>query len=365
MQNWVHSNEHSRPPRWIGAWCALVGLLLGGCATVDYLSQSIGGEYDLLHRAQPIEALLAKPNTPPDLRARLGEVLVIRDFASRELSLPDNGSYRRYTDVGRPYVIWNVFVAPELSDKLKTWCFPVAGCVAYRGYFREADAEEFAAAMRKQGFDVFVGGVPAYSTLGYFNDPVLSTFIQYPETEIARLLFHELGHQVAYAPDDSVFNESFAVTVEREGMRRYLAGTSPERAAAFERANTHREDFAALVSGVQRKLGDAYANAADDSAKRSAKTRIIGELRQAYAELKAGKWQGYAGYDGWFAADINNAKLGSIAVYTARVPAFEALLHRESGNLAAFYVEVKRLSKLPKTERDAVLNPLANQPAAE
>jgi predicted aminopeptidase len=194
---------------------------------------------------------------------------------------------------------------------------------------------------------------------------VLSTFIHYPETEIARLLFHELGHQVAYAPDDSVFNESFAVTVEREGMRRYLAGAPAERAAAFDLASMHREEFAALVSAAQGKLRDAYANAADDTARRSAKTRIIGELRQAYAGLKAGKWQGYAGYDAWFAADINNAKLGSIAVYTARVPAFEALLRREPGNLAAFYAEVKRLSKLPKSERDAVLDSLTNQAAAE
>jgi predicted aminopeptidase len=365
MQTWARGDIRSRSLRRLKAWCAMAGLLLGGCATVDYLSQSIGGEYDLLHRAQPIESLLANPKTPSALRARLRDVLAIRDFASRGLLLPDNGSYRRYTDVGKPYVIWNVFVAPELSDQLKTWCFPVAGCVAYRGYFREAGAEEFAAAMRKQGFDVFVGGVPAYSTLGYFDDPMLSTFIQYPETEIARLLFHELGHQVAYAPDDSVFNESFAVAVEREGMRRYLAGAPPERTAAFERANAHREDFTALVSGAQNKLGEAYANASGDVAKRSAKTRIIGELRQAYAELKAGKWQGYAGYDGWFAADINNAKLGSIAVYTARVPAFEALLRRESGNLAAFYAEVKRLSKLPKTERDAVLDALVDQAAAE
>jgi predicted aminopeptidase len=361
----MHGDMRVGSLRRLKAWCAMAGLLLGGCATVDYLSQSIGGEYDLLHRAQRIESLLADPKTPPELRARLREVLAIREFASRELLLPDNGSYRRYTDVGRPYVVWNVFVAPELSDKLKTWCFPIAGCVAYRGYFGQADAENFSAAMRKQGFDVFVGGVPAYSTLGYFEDPMLSTFIRYPETEIARLLFHELGHQVAYAPDDSVFNESFAVTVEREGMRRYLAGAAPERAAAFERANMHHEDFEALVSGAQRKLAEAYAGAADDAAKRTAKARIIGELRQAYAALKAGKWEGYAGYDGWFAADINNAKLGSIAVYTTRVPALEALLRRESGNLAAFYAEVKRLSKLPRPERDAILDSFGSQAAAE
>ena len=337
---------------------------LGGCAGIDYLRQSIGGEYDLLQNARPIDSLLADAQTAPELRARLAQALAIRDFASRELSLPENGSYRRYADVGRRFVVWNVFVAPELSNQLLTWCFPVAGCVAYRGYFREADAENFAAAQRKLGFDVFVGGVPAYSTLGYFDDPVLSTFIQYPDTEIARLLFHELGHQVAYAADDSVFNESFAVAVEREGMRRYLKDALPARKAAFDQASAHREDFTALVSDARRRLEKAYASAGDDTARRRAKSRIVSELRQAYAELKAGKWEGYAGYDNWFAEDINNAKLGSVAVYTARVPAFEALLRSHSGDLAAFYAEVRRLAKMPKAERDEILDSLSSTQAA-
>jgi predicted aminopeptidase len=358
MQVQVSGNAARKSPR-LKVWAAIAALLLGGCATTAYLEQSISGEFNLLRHAQPIQTLLGDTQTPADLRVRLRQVLAIRDFASGELLLPDNGSYRRYTDVGRPYVVWNVFVAPELASTLMNWCFPVAGCVAYRGYFHQADAENFAGGMRAQGFDVYVGGVPAYSTLGYFDDPVLSTFIHYPETEIARLLFHELAHQVAYSRDDSMFNESFAVTVEREGMRRYLAGASPERVAAVAEAGARREDFAELVSVARQHLEAAYATAADDNARRAAKTRIVGELKQAYATLKNGKWHGYAGYDPWFAADVNNAKLGSIAVYTARVPAFEALLRRESGNLAAFYAEVKRLSKLAKTERDAEMDALA------
>ncbi len=338
------------------AWLALAAALLGGCATVDYLSQSIGGEYDLLRHARPISDLLTDAQTPPELRSRLALVMAIRDFASRELLLPDNRSYRRYADVGRAYVVWNVFAAPELSDKLMTWCFPVAGCVAYRGYFREADAGRFADGLRRQGLDVYVAGVPAYSTLGYFDDPVLSTFVHFPETEVARLLFHELAHQLAYAPDDSVFNESFAVTVEREGMRRYLAGAPPERKAEFDQAEMRREEFANLVGAARQRLEDAYATSADDAARRQAKTRIIGELRRAYAELKAGSWRGYRGYDAWFAADINNAKLGSIAVYTERVPAFEALLRRHAGNLAEFYAEVKKLAATPHAERDTILD---------
>ena len=351
--------------RRIGASIAV--LFLGGCAATAYLGQSISGEFDLLHRARPIPSLVADQHTPPDLRARLQAVLGIRDFATHELSLPDNDSYRRYTDVGRKFVVWNVFVAPELSSELMTWCFPVAGCVAYRGYFREADAEEFATTMRSQGHDVFVGGVPAYSTLGYFDDPVLSTFIQYPEAEIARLLFHELAHQVAYAKDDSTFNESFAVTVETEGLRRYLAAAPPARVEAVNEASSRREDFAELVSHAREHLTAAYAAAPDDAARRQAKTRIIDELQQTYAALKTGKWHGYSGYDHWFAGGVNNAKLGSVAVYTVRVPQFQALLARKGGNLQAFYQEVKALSRLPKTQRDVKLDSLTAplQAAAE
>lgn len=348
-----HSMHRQRPR--IAHWLLTATLFLGGCTTVDYFTQSIGGEFNLLHRARPIDEVLDDAHTPPDLRVRLTQVLAIRDFASHELLLPDNRSYRRYTDVGRPFVAWNVFVAPELSSQLLTWCFPVAGCVAYRGYFNKDDADAFADGMRKQGLDVFVGGVPAYSTLGYFDDPVLSTFIRYPETELAHLLFHELAHQVAYAPDDSTFNESFAVTVEREGMRRYLAGAPPERTAEFEQASTRREDFTRLVSAAREQLESAYADSADDDARRAAKKRIVGELMRSYAEIKAHKWQGYAGYDEWFAGDINNAKLGSVAVYTVKVPEFEALLKRDSGNLARFYADVKKLAGMPKTERDRLL----------
>jgi predicted aminopeptidase len=351
--------------RRIGA--AVSVLLLGGCAATAYLGQSIGGEFDLLHRAQSIPNLVAAQQTPPELRVRLQAVLRIREFATRELSLPDNGSYRRYTDVGRKFVVWNVFVAPELSSDLMSWCFPVAGCVAYRGYFREADAEAFATTMRNQGYDVFVGGVPAYSTLGYFDDPVLSTFIQYSDAEIARLLFHELAHQVAYAKDDSTFNESFAVAVETEGLRRYLAAAPPARVEAVNEATTRREEFAELVSHARERLVAAYAAARDDAARREAKARIVDDLQQAYAALKNGKWHGYSGYDNWFAGGVNNAKLGSVAVYTARVPQFQALLARNGGKLAAFYEEVKALSRTPKGQRDSELDRLTAplQAAAE
>jgi predicted aminopeptidase len=342
------------------AVCALlVALLLAGCAASAYLSQSLRGETDLLLRAKPITTLLTDPETPPDLHARLVKVQAMRDFASRELLLPDNDSYRNYADLDRPFAVWNVFAAPALSVRLSEWCFPIAGCVGYRGYFKKDAAEEFADGLRKQGLDVYVAGIPAYSTLGYFNDPVLSTFIRYPETEIARLLFHELAHQVAYAPGDSLFNESFAVAVEREGMRRYLKGAAPELIASYQRSDRHHEQFLTLVDGARRQLQAAYASATGDAARREAKTQLIDALKRDYAELRQGEWKDFSGYDAWFAADLNNAKLGSIAIYSARVPAFAELLRQCHGELAPFYAEVKRLAALPRAERDAALDTLA------
>ena len=196
----------------LGIVAGASGLILGSCSTAQYYWQGIAGELDLLDRARPIPSVV-ESTSDAALKQKLEHTIEIREFASKELALPDNGSYRRYTALDRPYVLWNVFATPPLSLEPMQWCFPVAGCVNYRGYFAEGEARAEAAHLSATGDDVYVGGVPAYSTLGYFDDPVLSTIIRYPETEVARLIFHELAHQVAYAKDDTVFNESFAVTV--------------------------------------------------------------------------------------------------------------------------------------------------------
>jgi predicted aminopeptidase len=190
---------------------AACSALLGGCETVGYYTQAIGGQFEISARARPIDMVIGEPGTPADLRAKLALARGIRDYASRELGLPDNGSYRRYADLGRPFVVWNVVAAEEFSTKAVESCFPVVGCVTYRGYFGEAVARAHAEALRAKGFDAQVSGIPAYSTLGWFDDPLLSTFIRYPEAEIARIVFHELAHQVVYIKGDTVFNESFAV----------------------------------------------------------------------------------------------------------------------------------------------------------
>jgi predicted aminopeptidase len=334
---------------------ACLALLMSGCANVSYYFQSVSGQLDVWRRERPIEDVIADPAAAQALKDRLARVLEIRAFASRELGLPDNASYRRYADLGRPFVVWNVFAAPEFSVEPLQSCFLFAGCVTYRGYFAREDAERFSAGLAEQGYDIYIGGVPAYSTLGYFADPVLNTFIHYPEAEIARLIFHELAHQVAYARDDTVFNESFAVAVEQEGVRRWLArGGDAKQREQFERGRRIRAEFASLVQKHRERLDALYRTRLAPDAMRSRKREILAELDAEYRSLKA-EWGGYLGHDRLFAGKPNNAQLASVVAYSQLVTVFEALLVREGGNLSAFYAAVKSLAALPKDERDARL----------
>ena len=334
---------------------------LGGCATVGYLSQSVQGHLDLLRAARSVPEWLADEHTAPELRERLLLSQRIRDFAVRELGLPDNASYRRYADLGRPAAVWNVVAAPELSLTLKTWCYPVVGCVGYRGYFDRAAAAWASAALRGAGQEVSVYGVPASSTLGklpgeFFADPLLSTFIRYPEGELARLVFHELAHQVAYASGDTEFNESFATTVERIGSSRWLdREASAEAREEYERFDARRRDFKALALATRARLLAIYQGPGSDEDKRAAKAAAYAEMRAEHARLKAGPWAGYAGYDRWFET-ANNASLGVQAAYNALVPGFEALFRAQGGSFPRFYAEVERLAKrADKADRRAEL----------
>ena len=334
---------------------AALAPLLCGCDTLRYYSQAVSGHLDLMRRAAPIDEELGRDAVPAALKAKLQAVLRIREFASRELGLPDNGSYKRYADLGRPYALWNVFAAPEFSIEPLSSCFVLAGCVSYRGYFREADAQAEGAALRAQSYDVYVGGVPAYSTLGWFDDPVLNTFIQYPEAGLARLMFHELAHQVLYVRNDTRFNESFAATVEQAGVERWLAQSGSDRdRAAYERLQRMRNEFVALILKYRAILEPYYRQDLPVEEKRLGKARVLAEMEEEYRQLKA-SWGGFAGYDRWFARKPNNATLASVALYTELVPAFRALLEREGGDLPRFYSAAKDLAKLPKEERDARL----------
>jgi predicted aminopeptidase len=334
---------------------AALAPLLCGCATLRYYSQAVGGHLDLMRRASPIEEQLGRDAVPAAIKAKLQAVLRIREFASRELALRDNGSYRSYADLGRQYAVWNVFAAPEFSLDPVSSCFVFVGCVSYRGYFGEADAQAEAASLRERGYDVHVGGVPAYSTLGWFDDPVLSTFIQYPVAELARLIFHELAHQLLYVKNDTRFNESFAATVEQAGVDRWLAQNGSERErAAYERLQNMRREFVALVLRHRAALEQYYRQDLPVEEKRLGKARRFAEMEEEYRQLKV-SWGGFAGYDRWFAGKPNNATLASVALYTELAPAFGALLQREGGDLPRFYAAVKELTKLPKDQRDARL----------
>ncbi len=329
-------------------------LLLSGCSSAEFYWQGITGQLDLLARAHSIPSVLETVRDPV-VKRKLERVLAIRDYASRKLGLPDNASYRRYTELDRRFVTWNVFAAPELSLTARQWCFPIAGCVNYRGYFSEKDARAEAAELTAQGDDVYIGGVPAYSTLGYFSDPMLSTFIRYPDAEIARLIFHELAHQVLYAKDDTVFNESYAVTVEKEGLRRWLADQhDPELDRQFAISERYRTTFRSLVERARSKLQKLYASAMSDEAKRAGKGQAFAEMREEYAAAKRA-WGGFSAYDYWFSQGPNNASLAAVGLYTEEVPQFQALLAAEGGDLPRFYARVKQLAALPKAERHAAL----------
>lgn len=352
---------------WAAAW-PIVALLTGCSVSPAYYWQAAGGQFELWRRAQPVERVIADPATPEKLRERLTLTQRIRAFAVTDLALPDGDSYRRYADLKRPYVLWNVFAAPPLSMDLHQWCLPVAGCVGYLGFFDKADAEARAAALRAQGLDVYVGGVPAYSTLGWFDDPLLNTFIGWPETELARLIFHELAHRKFYLKGDTAFNESYATAVEEEGVRRWMA--QPGKAglvASFERAQRMRDDFAALILKYRDALGQLYASDLPEADKLQRKQAIIAAMRDEYARIKVNRWNGFAGYDHWFGQDINNAALASVGLYRRWVPAFTALLHQEGDDMPRFFAAVKALAALPEAERERrllALTPAASTPDA-
>jgi predicted aminopeptidase len=334
-------------------------LFMTGCANLSYYAGSIKGQLDVWRREQPAEKLIASESTPDLLRERLRSALRIREFASRELALPDNRSYRIYADLGRPFITWNVFAAPEFSVEPVEWCFFVAGCVKYRGYFSEAEANAVADDLRRQGYDVFVGGVPAYSTLGYFADPLLNTFMHYPPPEMARLIFHELAHQVVYVRDDTMFNESFAVSVEREGVRRWIAENgTPEDQARFDALQERRAQFAAMIRRYHGRLETLYRTRIAPEAMRGRKAELFAGLKADYEALKA-SWGGFSGFDRWLSAGPNNALLASIAIYTQHVPAFTALFAERGGDFPSFYEAVRNLAQLPPAERKAALGRLA------
>lgn len=348
---------------------ALAGLLLmAGCAAtgegLGYYWQSVRGHLAVMQAARPVQAWLDDPATEPWLRAKLTLAREARRFASQELGLPDNGSYTRYADLKRPSVVWNVVATPELSMSLKQWCYPVVGCATYRGFYDKADADRYAQHLRGQGLEAHVSGVPAYSTLGWFDDPLLSTFIRFPDAEVARTIFHELGHQVLYIAGDTPFNESFASAVEEIGLARWLRSRPDGEGLrkAYDTFNQRKQAFVALLKRHRATLEALYSSDVDDAAKRSGKAAVFAALQRDYAELKQA-WGGFKGYDGFFAQTLGNAHLATVATYNEWLPGFLAL-YEQAGRpqpLGPFFEAVKALSGKPKAERERILGLPASQ----
>ncbi|MCP2075286.1 UNVERIFIED_ORG: putative aminopeptidase [Pseudomonas lini] len=332
-------------------------MLLNGCASVGYYSQLASGQLRLLQAREPIDQVIADPARDPKLRAHLAQAREARTFASAHLHLPDNKSYRLYADIGRPFVVWNVFATPEFSLAPQNHCFPIAGCVAYRGYYTQGAARGEAALQRLRGMDVAIGGVEAYSTLGWFNDPILSSMMHWGDERLATLIFHELAHQRFYVKDDTEFNESFATFVEQEGTRQWRAsrGLAPDTGNQMRQ----RDQFIQLVLDTRQRLEKLYTQALPAEQMRQRKAQEFQRLRTDYQQLRDTQWAGNKRYDAWVYAPLNNARLLPFGLYDQWVPAFAALFQQERRDWTAFYAAVEKLGKLPADERKAALKALA------
>lgn len=329
----------------------LMCLCLSGC----YYLQAAQGQMSLLAKREPIAKVIAKPDTDAKLRSRLEYVQAARAFASTQLGLPDNRSYTGYVDLKRRFVTWSVFATPEFSVEPKRWCFPIAGCVVYRGYFSEATAQRYALRLRARGYDALVSGIPAYSTLGHFNDPVLSSMLSWSDAQVAATLFHELAHQLIYVQDDSAFNEAFATVVAEAGLKRWLmAQNQPADWQRWQLQEQRATQFYELLLRTRDRLRDWYASGASASELLNGKQQRLGELKFEYTQLKQ-SWRGYAGYDAWFDRALSNADFIAIATYERCVPGFERVLMQVDNDLPRFYDEVKKLARQDRPARQRLL----------
>lgn len=336
---------------------------LGGCSSLAYYHQAALGQMEIWHRSRPVPRVLAEIPQDSELARRLRLSQEIRDFASRELALPDNGSYRSYADLERPYAVWTLVAAPELSLEARQWCYPLVGCLAYRGYFQPGPARQEAQRLQQAGWDTHVGGVLAYSTLGWFRDPLLNTFWQLDDVALASLLIHELAHQVVFVPHDTTFNESFATAVELQGTERWLlARQGREQADLLRLRFQRRQEVAGEVRLTAERLRQLYDSDLSREDKLEGKERLLAELRERYLRLR-GQWGRDAGFDGWFQQPLNNAHILLFNNYYEQVPAFLEQIRRLEGDLPAFYRWAQRLARRPKPERDAILAGLAREGA--
>jgi predicted aminopeptidase len=329
--------------------------ILSSCATLSYYEQSVSGQIQLLRARQDIQKLLHSSDTPSALKQRLKSISTIRDFASHTLGLPDNHSYRSYADIGRKYIVWNVFATPALSMEPVRSCFLVVGCLSYRGYFEKEDARTYMERLKNENFDVYLGGVSAYSTLGWFDDPVLNGMLDRNDFDLARLIFHELAHQQLYVRDDSEFNEAFADAVALIGLDYWLeTNSSTEQRNDFKEQMLRENQFIDLVLLYKEKLEQLYQRTIPDIQKSQEKASIYVEMQLAYRQLRA-SWGDHGEYDAWFRQDLNNAKLAAISTYRNLVPAFLQAYKLAGNNMADFYLRIKSIGQCDASQRRQLL----------
>jgi len=326
-------------------------LVSAGCSTLGYYGQSVHGQLGVMAASRPVDEVIDDPDTPESVRSRLQALPLLRQFATNELALPESSSYRFYADVRRDALVWNVVAAPVDSLTPRRWCYPVIGCANYRGYFDQQAAQQFASGLSAEGWDAAVEPVPAYSTLGWFSDPLPSTVIDWPLADIAGLMFHELAHEALYVKGDSAFNEAYATVVEEAGVRLWLAqyGDLQQRDEHVLRQRRRRE-FLRLLADTRGQLSRLYATDLERAGLLHEKAAIFRRLQANYIELKR-DWNGYSAYDRWVNRPLNNAHLASIDTYHALVPAFRLILHSHGGDMAAFHASCARLAEAPKAER--------------
>ena len=365
----VRARRVARACLWLAA-ASLLAVLLGGCQSVGYYFQAIHGQAQILHREHAIATLLKSDTTPEPLKAKLRTVLEMRGFAEQNLRLPADGHYLAYADLGRTYAVWTVYAAPEFSLTPKSWWYPVVGRLNYRGYFSEKKAREFADKLKRRGFDVYVGGVTAYSTLGWFHDPVLNTFINYDNADLAELLFHELAHQRLFIAGDTEFNEAFATTVAEEGVRRWLRARGSEADVVEYELDVRRHELVyELIARARAELEALYDDLPEEPPRdldecRRRKHEIVLRLRRDYLGLRRG-WGAHFDFDRWFSQDLNHAQLNTIDTYHHLVPAFRRQLQSQHGDLEAFFKLARGLERLDKAARRAKLEALGTTSASD
>lgn len=325
--------------------------MCSGCSSIAYYAQSVKGQLQIIANSRPIDTLLVDDRLPAEVARKLARALEIREFASRELYLPDNDSYRYYADLDRQYVVWNVFATPALSLQAKEWCYLFVGCLGYRGYFSKSRADQFAGQLAQQGLDTWVGGVSAYSTLGWFTDPVLNTMLSREEDFLARIIFHELAHQKIYIKNDTGFNEAFAETVALEGLRRWYASHSdPASYRLFLTRLQHEDQFVSLVLQYRDQLEEVYRSNMSPGDKQLHKNRLLQSMVDDYRLMRA-LWGDDDRYDAWFASGLNNAKLSAVSTYRLYVPVLRNKLEQLGSDLRAFYTFIERLGQCSPEER--------------